>query len=302
MFENGSFGPLLDLSDLGVEALYEDLASIVNVLDNAIEFGAIELVKQFMGIEGAEFTIDWFQTEEVTEIITSIFGLNYLDVKKDDLVAFAKEMLPALGVLTEEDIAAIDFAADGEVIASLVERLMDTLALVDEDITTIDSLMAYLTTGMDMDKMLYLAGIVVDQDLLSVLHNLVETTLVNAGAKVAIEFVESGNMIPAQFAPIYDELNVTSEALVHDLGAILNIVEILVDFAGIDYINTGDVSFEGASEALSSVFDELFNLELIDHKFAEIIFAALEAFDIKLAFVKGGRRSVILRDGKCHRE
>ena len=89
-------------------------------------------------------------------------------------------------------------------------------------------------------------------------------------------------MIPAQFAAIYEELNVTSEALVHDLGAILNIVEILVDFAGIDYINTGDVSFEGASEALSSVFDELFNLELIDHKFAEIIFAALEAFDIKL--------------------
>ena len=96
-------------------------------------------------------------------------------------------MLPALSVLTADDIEALDLAADGEVIADLVEKLMDVLALVDEDITTIDNLMAYFTSNMDMDKILDIASLVIDRNLFPALHGLVETTLVNAGAKVAIE-------------------------------------------------------------------------------------------------------------------
>ena len=86
-------------------------------------------------------------------------------------------MLPALGVLTDEDIAAIDFAADGELIAKLVVELMEVVSSIDADLSTINNLMAYFTNGMDMDKILYLAEVLTTKEYDITAHELLDLTI-----------------------------------------------------------------------------------------------------------------------------
>ena len=70
--------PLLDIINYGADLFVEDAHALVDVLEQLVAFGALEIYR------GG--TIDWSNTTPIENIITILSGLNYVDVKLEDII------------------------------------------------------------------------------------------------------------------------------------------------------------------------------------------------------------------------
>ena len=268
MFESmdESLKAFTDLSDYGTELVIEDLNSIIEILHNVVDFNAL-------GILLDNDLIDWNNTDPIVKSIETLFRLNVLEVKLDDILAYVTENVYDISVI---EASQIDLAADGVLLAEAVRIIMSEIlakGIVDlERGTDFNNLSIKISNFLEKDTL---------HAILDAVENVVKTTLVEAGLTVVVEKYDE--FVPEQFIFLF-ETGITADLLQEDLISIVTILREVVDSEMYQILNEVDFSIVGISEHINTILDELLHLNIISIDTAHIIQNALAMAGIEVSY------------------
>ena len=254
----------LDLSEYSSDMLVEDLNTIIAVLRNVVDFDALSIVR------GA--AINWANIEAVENIINSLFGLNYLNVKVDEIVDFVTENVFDLSDLYVE---GIDLAADGAKIAQAYRLLAENILAQNWfPIQFISDLETLNLETLPLDKLLTEETLTVVVDAFELI---LTTSLVYEVVPVLYDHAQM--IIPDDLYFLVSQ-SLTKDQLQEDVLSILSIFrEVISTEVYNAFLNEG-VPLEGIADHVANVFRTIFDLNLVDGRLNEIFDNVFKLFDI----------------------
>ncbi|MBR2890764.1 MAG: hypothetical protein IKC22_00005, partial [Bacilli bacterium] len=269
MFEGaeGLVAILTDLEGYSVDMLLEDLNNIIDVLHEVVDVNAL-------GIALDDATIDWENTEAVDHLIETIFALNYLDVKLQELLFFVSDNMFDISSVSARDL---DLINDGKLIAEAIRILIDELLV--KDVVPFDKV-SDLEKVMNMNYMAllqkpYLLAVVDALDLI------VDTTLVESAVTVVVDQYDM--IVPADFQFLF-ETGISDELLYEDVNSIVDILRAVVETELYVILDGEDVSFVGLADELTTILDNLLHLNILSIDMANVLANVLPMAGIEVSY------------------
>ena len=111
--------PFMDLAEYPAELLVEDAKALVNVLRNLVDFDVLSIVRGY--------AINWDNIEAIENVINIIFGLNYLEVKLDDILFFLEDATAGMFNIGLVNVENVDLENDGALIAAAYRLLAENV-------------------------------------------------------------------------------------------------------------------------------------------------------------------------------
>ena len=247
MFEgmDESLKAFTDLSDYETSLVIEDLNSIISILHNVVDFNTL-------GILLDNDLIDWNNTDPIVKSVETLFTLNVLEVKLDDILAYVTENVYDISVI---EASQIDLAADGVLFGEVVRIIMTEIlakGIVDLERGS-DFRNAHIKISNFLEKDTLFA-------VLDAVENVFKTSLVRAGLFFVIE--KHADFVPEQFAFIF-ETGITDELLQEDLISIVDILREVVYSGAYRILLEETVLIEGLSEHVINILDEILHLNIL---------------------------------------
>jgi hypothetical protein len=265
MGEGTDYEDLLDFSDYNIDTLMEDVEALVSIINDLIAFGAVDIYK------GEE--INYANSEPVKAVLTKLLSLNFLTNKGEAIVDVLETMLGDLDVnLALFDVNEVDFANDGLALGEFYEALLPILTDEAFTLTSLDAIKAFIE-DLDYEPLLKDAYA---HTLLDALKVLVTTTLVKELIPVAFDF--GRQMVPSEFAFVFDLTVVTEDLVVEDLIKVLDTMHIAVNLGAVRYFRGFEIKLTGIEEEVGQFIRSLTELNILAHHYPELVTTALEYF------------------------
>ena len=242
------------------ETLTEDINSIVNMLDQLIEFGIVEFA-----VMGGELSYD--DLSAVTNVLTTIFGLNVVEDNEEKLLEL---VLNKVGINKES--AELDLITDwSEEAESLNDIIVAAIAILDEKgLTTMDNIYEMLYVKAYLDKDFYDAtlgelaeNLVVQVAESNLIVGLLPAIIEKALANVSVSSLE-----------FLTEL--TAEELASDIMDLAGVIPAVIDTNIIPVALGGNVKdLELNFDAFSEIIACFENMNILNKGWANIVEIAI---------------------------
>ncbi len=247
------FKQLFSMEDYPIELLVEDLNSIIDALRQVVDFNIVGIL-----LDSEE--IDWANSQCIDNLIETLFGLKYLNIKSEPLVQFIVKAMD----LPEIEEVLVNFEEDGKQIASTIRQAIDYF-LVGEVIT--------IETLSDIEKLmsLDLFALISKQNLsvvVDVVEGIINTTLVEQVSHYIVN--NYAHFIPQDFNFLF-ETGITGELLYQDLQSLVIVLDAAVETEIYNILIDEDFEIEGLSDKLVTIIDTLLHLNIVDLSEAEIL-------------------------------
>ena len=257
---------LLTLDEYTIDTLYEDLMDICSIVNELNNFGIIDIILN-------NGVIDFENTETITYVIETLFGLHYFEYKTLAIVNFLPTIYSKLEGI---DGSIIDFAHDGELIANAYEIIAKNILVNNVlDCYRINDFMKI--TAKDFRKVL------VDDygyALTEALRELSQLTILEASVPVVLPIVKS--MLPAKLQFLAETYSLTGKQLADDIYNLTYAIDKLIEVGVFTFIKDGNFSFDKI-ELLTEVVDTVLRTNYLDNRQNDLIEFALDmiGFDYK---------------------
>ena len=255
--------PFLDLSEYPAEMLVEDLFTIIDVLRNAVQFDALSIVRGN--------AINWENIEAIENVITDIFGLNYLAVKLDDIINLITDNVFDL---SELDVAGINLAADGEKVAKAYRMLAE--AILTQNWFPIQFLSDLETLNFDVTMILNAETLHVVVDAL---NEILTTSLVYEVVPVMYNYAQL--IIPDSLYFLVSE-SLTKDELAADVQAIVSILREVVDSEAYNIVLNKGIEIEGIADHFATILETIFHTNILGKDLPKVFNSVFGLFGIEI--------------------
>jgi hypothetical protein len=246
-----AFQGFLDLAEYSSDMLIEDLRSVVTILRSVVDFDALGAYR------GA--AIYWDNIEAIETIINEIFGLNYLDVKLDEIVEYVSAHIFDLADL---DVTAIDLEADGAKIALAYRILAENI--LTQNWFPIQFFSDMSNFNFDIVNILDNATL---HNIIDALNEILTTSIVYEALPVAYDTLQ--NSLPdSLFFLVSNSLN--KDELAEDVQSIVLVLREIVDSEAYKFLLDEEVPLEGIADHLSVVIDTIVNTNILGKDYANL--------------------------------
>ena len=211
------------------EAYIEDLHTVVDIVREVVDMGAVDIAKAVMN--GGE--IEWKNLDNLTELVEQILDLNYLDNKQYEVLDLLTEFVGIDKELTDTD--RLDIDAENEVVVELVDTIVQLVKELD------------LNSMSDINDLL---GSLSDTEALV---DLVETVL--PYAQDVVELLSESGYVEELAIPAYKAI--LGDALIEALG------ENLGPLADLDFYLDEEGLLSEDLGKLADLIDQIDNSEII---------------------------------------
>ena len=259
---------LLDMSNYGKELLIADLHTLVDVLRQVVKFGAIDILR------GEE--INFANTQPIETIINSLFGLNYLEAKLQDIVNLV--IVEGLDTsLIDADLIVENLEADGLVVAKVYSNIAkNILARTDFPGKTVEAIM---NLTLDELKEFYSKDLALE--FISYVRPLVDMVLTGEALEVAYNFAQY--VVPSEFAYLLEQ-SLTKGDLANDVHSVIDIVEVLIESDLIKLAVKKDIPLAGISAAINEIIDIVVHTNIFGRDLARVFEGTLALAGLEVAY------------------
>ena len=259
---------LLNDDDIVYENVSADLRSIVSIVKETVDFGALDIY--FRGE-----AINWGNTESVKSIVNTLFSLYILDAKKESIFELAEKMLNGKVEFVDFNISNIDFKADGSHLAEALEEIMSAVYVSNLGLNTLEDIKNFATILQTLDY----NALVTEENanhIINALNEILELTILREAIPTGVEMAKG--MIPESYKGIVNALDLGRESIMADLHSIVDLLQKAVDCHVTDYFEKGDLELTQTKELLESLVETIFNLRILGNDIPTIIEEAIKVF------------------------
>ena len=260
--------PFLDITEYPVELFLIDAESLVYVLEQLVEFDILNVLRGY--------AIDWDNIDPIENIITTIFALNYLDVKVDDIIAYVTNNIFDL---SKVDVNAINLAEDGKEIASAYRLLAQ--AILSQNWFPIQFTSDFASISLEtlpLDKILTKDVLT---EVVKAIEHITLTSLVYEIVPVLYSFAQT--IVPDDLYFLVSE-TIEKSDLAEDVASIINVLEFVVDTEIYNAFVDKHVPLDGIIDNLVSILQEVFGLNLFADRLNDIVYEALTLAGIEVDY------------------
>jgi hypothetical protein len=259
---------LLDMSNYGKELLISDLHTLVDVLRQAVKFGAIDIIR------GEE--INFANTQPIETSISSLLGLNYLEAKLQDIV----NLVSIEGLdnsLIDADLIVENLEADGLIVAEVYKNIAaNILTRADFPGKTVEAIM---NLTLDELKEFYSKDLALE--FISYVRPLVDMVLTGEALEVAYNFAQYA--VPSEFAYLLEQ-SLTKGDLANDVHSVIDIVVVLIESDLIKLAIKEDIPLAGVSKAINEIIDIVIHTNIFGRDLARVFEGTLALAGLEVAY------------------
>ena len=261
------------INDLDSEELILEVQKLVDVVKAAVDLNLLKVKEQ--GIQA----IDFANTEAIKTIINGIFDTKLLEGYEGRLLRILFKATGLFPELSKGAFDHVDFDKEQELLINAIDEL--EVVLQDENFLTFDE-----NNKLKLEKDFFLKDETLDaflNTLKALLGEYDGTSSVDGSQIIEVLLPEAINtfvldLIPEQFAELSEILNLQyahPRLLAEDVRKILYVAEILIDEQVQLYFKEKDYNFANGAEAIQTVVNTIFNLNMINGSEAELVAWAL---------------------------
>ena len=242
------------------ETLTEDIDAITDMLDQLVKFGIIEFA-----VMDEEISFD--DLSAVTNVLTTIFGLNLIQNNEDQLFELLLDKFGINKDSVESDLI-VDWAAEAE---KLNDIIVSAISLLDEKgLNSKDNIYEMLNAKAYLDKDFYdpTTGKLIEELIVNVAESNIIISLLPAIIEKALDkFAISG----------FDFLTeLTSEEIANDITALASVVPAVIDAEILPILLGGNVKdLELNFDAYTEILACFENMNILNKGWANIVEIAL---------------------------
>ena len=216
---------LLSIYSLSAELVKEDIVSIVDALDYAVENKLMDYVKSYL--YQYEVTVD-YSTDMIANLVETVLSLNTLQTKEVAILATLADVLQtkySVGELSE----IVDFKNVAKVLADFIYKVQT--AVLARDDSSYTSLHQFAT--MDIYQFLaYATQDEIGNELIDAIRGLEDLTILNAGIRVGVEMANGMLEGFIGVEELLEHYDLTDSQILGDFNSIINILEVAVEVYG----------------------------------------------------------------------
>ena len=245
------------------EAMNAELSTLIDIVRDLIKFGALDI------LQGA--TINYDQAELVKDILNNIASLQYVNAKKVQLLEFVDNKVSF--DLSQINIASMDLVNDLAILGEIYEQLIPVLLSEHNPFTTLDAIKALTIVKSDLYALIY--------DYQSIYPSVVrltsEISIASDLVKLAAEKV--GARLSGLLLEVYEIVDIQNASDAEIIEDILVVADILTHVEKLDLLRKvlyKEDIYVTDSETFAALVESVFELNLVDNKFAELLVLGLE--------------------------
>ena len=245
------------------EAMNAELSTLIDIVRDLIKFGALDI------LQGA--TINYDQAELVKDILNNIASLQYVNAKKVQLLEFVDNKVSF--DLSQINIASMDLVNDLAILGESYEQLIPVLLSEHNPFTTLDAIKALTIVKSDLYALIY------DYQFIypSVVRLTSEISIASDLVKLAAEKV--GARLSGLLLEVYEIVDIQNASDAEIIEDILVVADILTHVEKLDLLRKvlyKEDIYVTDSETFAALVESVFELNLVDNKFAELLVLGLE--------------------------
>ena len=246
--------------------IQEDLVKLVEIIDAVEAFGVVDLI--FTG--DVEINLD-----PVIEIVASLEELNLLNKTNDYIAELVFNMiLPKLGLakVHVDDFKAINFAEENALLIDVLEEVKVLLEV--EGLVNVSDVLTFVKNKDFFNKDTYEQ--VYSAEALDSIERIVDIVVTSELVKLELVplFEMAISKVPSQFDVQFLKDGVTTDDLVHDIPALVDIAKLAVDAGALEYVFTKDLALDNVDALIEAValFENVNILTKHNKELAEFVF------------------------------